>query len=143
MRLDTSAFEKALRQLERSMSYLHSELSRQDEGLREQFRAASIQAFEYTYELAVKMIRRQLAQIVTIPAELRHMTYPDLIRTAAESGLVRDVSDFKRYRELRNITSHTYEEERAEEVLSILDEFIRKMNELLTELQKRNHDQTD
>ncbi len=138
MQLDTSSFEKALRQLERSVSYLNSDQARQDGELREQFRAASIHAFEYTYELAVKMIRRQLDQIVASPAELRKMEFMDLIRTAAEAGLVRNVPAFKLYREMRNITSHTYDEEQAEEVISILDDFTPEMNNLLVELKKRN-----
>jgi nucleotidyltransferase substrate binding protein (TIGR01987 family) len=136
--LDLSPFEKAISQLEQSLGYLNSEMAAGDDGLRAQFRAASIQAFEYTYELGVKMLRRQLEQIVINPAELREMAFMELIRTGAEAGLVREVSRFRVYREKRNITSHTYDEERAEEVLAILDDFMLDMRYLLDELKGRN-----
>jgi len=44
MKLDISSFEKALSQLEKSLEYLHSDLAKSDAGLRQQFRAATIQA---------------------------------------------------------------------------------------------------
>ena len=62
MKLDYSSLAQAVIQLQKSLDYLHSDLAREDSGLREQFRAATIKAFEYSYELAVKMIRRQLVQ---------------------------------------------------------------------------------
>ncbi len=49
MKLDYSALEDAVAQLQRSFDYLHGDLARTDSGLREQFRAATIQAFEFTY----------------------------------------------------------------------------------------------
>ncbi len=138
MKLDTSAFEGALGQLETSLGYLNSDLARSDPGLRKQFRAATIQAFEYNYDLATRMIRRQLAQIVLNPPELRAMPFMDLMRTAADSGLIRDARSFHGYREKRNITSHTYDERRAEDVLTIMAPFVEDMRFLLAELKRRN-----
>jgi len=138
MKLDYSSLEKAMAQLEKSLAYLDSEMSRDDPDLRMQFRAASIQAFEYTYELAVKMIRRQLEQIVSNPAELREMAFMDLIRSASEAGLVKDVRAYKVFREKRNITSHTYDDAKAEYVLSGIDVFLDNTRFLLKELKRRN-----
>ena len=138
MILDLTHLEKAVYQLETSLNYLKSDLARSDSGLRDQFRAAAIQAFEFTYELAVKMLRRQLEQIVPSPAELRAMAFMDLIRTGAEAGLVDDVARYRLYREKRNITSHTYDDERAEEVLSALKPFLADVRHLLAELKRRN-----
>ena len=42
MKLDLTVLEKALGQLEQSLSYLHSDLSARDAGLRAQFRLAAI-----------------------------------------------------------------------------------------------------
>ena len=58
MKLDYTSLESAVAQLRKSFDYLHSDLARKDTDLREQFRAATIQAFEFSYELAVRMIRR-------------------------------------------------------------------------------------
>jgi len=139
MKLDVSALEKALSQLEQSLSYLRSKLAAGDPGLRTQFRAAAIQGFEFTYELAVKMIRRQLSQIAAVPAELAEMAYKDLIRKAADAGLVLDPESFFLYREIRNITAHTYDEATAEKVLGVLDSFRKDVLFLLKELKRRNH----
>ena len=98
MKLDYSALEDAVAQLQRSFDYLHGDLARTDSGLREQFRAATIQAFEFTYELAVKMIQRQLAQIAANPDALREMDFADRMRDAADTGIVREALPFIRYR---------------------------------------------
>ncbi|MDE2927594.1 MAG: HI0074 family nucleotidyltransferase substrate-binding subunit [Acidobacteriota bacterium] len=138
MKLDYSSLERAVAQLQKSFDYLHSDLARKDAGLREQFRAATIQAFEFSYELAIKMIRRQLAQIVANPDELKQIDYADLMRDAADAGIVRDVSAYLRYREMRNKTSHTYNVDRAEKTVAAMDEFLRDVRFLLKELERRN-----
>ena len=138
MTLEYSSLESAVAQLQRSFDYLHSDLARQNTGLREQFRAATIQAFEFSYELAVKMIRRQLALIVANPDELREIDFADLMRDAADAGIVRDAPAYMRYREMRNRTSHAYSAERAEETVAAMDDFLRDMRLLLKELGERN-----
>jgi len=139
MKLDLTPLEKGLGQLEQSLSYLRSDIALRDPGLRAQFRAAAIQAFEYTYELAVKMIRRQLAQISAVPSELAELSYRDLIREAADAGLVLDPESFFLYRDIRNITAHTYDEAKAERVLGVLDGFRKDVLALVKELKRRNH----
>jgi nucleotidyltransferase substrate binding protein (TIGR01987 family) len=136
--LDISPFENALAQLEKSLAYLHSDAARTDPELRKQFRAATIQGFEFTYEVAVKMIRRQLAAILPNPGSVNEMAFMDFIRAAADAGLVREVPPFRVYREKRNITSHSYNEERAEEVVAGLESFASDMRFVLSELKRRN-----
>lgn len=138
MQIYTQSLENAVQQLERSNSYLNGELARNDEGLRVQFRAATIHAFEVTFELAIKMMRRQLAQIVVAPSELQKMAFMDLIRTAAAAGMVKNVPSFMIYRDMRNITSHTYDSEAAEEVISVIDDFLQDVRFLLNVLKQRN-----
>ncbi len=136
--LDSSSLQKAVAQLETSLGYLRSESARRDSGLRTQFRAAAIQAFEYTYELGVRMIRRQLGEIVANPGELHEINFLDLMRRAADAGLIRTAPPFRVYREKRNVTSHAYDEARAEEVVAALDDFVADMRFLLGELERRN-----
>jgi len=138
MRLDVSPLGKAVLQLEKSLGFLRSELARSNPDLREQFRAASIQAFGFVYELAVKMVRRQMEQIVATPSELREMNFMDLVRRAADAGLVRDANSWRQYRELRNRTSHTYDEEEAEAIVKELDAFLQDARFTTVELQRRN-----
>jgi nucleotidyltransferase substrate binding protein (TIGR01987 family) len=138
MKIDVSALEKAVGRLEESLKYLSSNMAKKDESLKAQFRGASIQAFEYTYELTVKMIYRQLEQIVPNPDELKGMPFMDVMRTAAQAGLVRDAGKFKEYREKRSRTAHTYDEETAEDVAANLDGFLQDARFILNELKRRN-----
>jgi nucleotidyltransferase substrate binding protein (TIGR01987 family) len=138
MILELSSYENAVSQLETSLNYLFSDLAKNDPSLRAQFRGASIQAFEYTYELCYKMIKRQLEQIVANPAEIDGLAFMDLMRSAAETGLVRDVVKFKIYREMRNITSHTYDNDKAEDVVGVIPDFLRDAKWVLAELKRRN-----
>lgn len=138
MKLQTEPFEKALAQLRKSMDYLQSQASAKDPELSAQFRAACIQGFEYSYELAVKMIRRQLSEMVASPQELSQLTFADVMRAAGDAGLIPDVKRFLVYRDARNQTSHTYDENTAEEVIHVLADFLQDAAFLLHQLQQRN-----
>ena len=67
MALDLSSLRDALAALNASLGYLESDLAK-DAALKDQFRAAAIQAFEFTYELAFKFMKRQLEEIVPVPS---------------------------------------------------------------------------
>lgn len=140
MNLDYSPLENAVSQLRKSFDYVHSDLARNDSDLRDQFRAAAIQAFEFSYELAIKMIRRQLSRIVANPDALRTSDFADVMRDAADAGIIRDASFFMRYRELRNKTSHTYNAQQAETTVAAMGDFLSDMYFLLEELEKRNRE---
>ena len=101
-------------------------------------RADTGQAFEFTYELAVKTVRRRLAQIVSNPDALRGMDFADMMRDAAGASLVRDAPDFMRYRDMRNGVPHTCNAERTEETVAAMDEFLRDTRVLLAALQGRD-----
>lgn len=137
MPLDLSSLRDALAALNTSLRYLESDLAA-DPGLRDQFRAAAIQAFEFTYELAFKFMKRQLEQIVPVPATVDEMTFMQVVRASAEAGLVADVSRFHDYREARNITSHSYDRQKAERIAAELPRFAQDVEALLEQLQARN-----
>ncbi|MBY0493875.1 MAG: nucleotidyltransferase substrate binding protein [Cyanobacteria bacterium] len=137
MRLDLSSLRDALAALNVSLRYLDSDLA-VDPGLRDQFRAAAIQAFEFTYELAFKFMKRQLAQIVPVPSAVDEMTFMQVVRAAAETGLVADVSRFHEYREARNITSHSYDRQKAQRIVNTLPRFVEDVGHLLSRLEARN-----
>ena len=138
MKIDYSSFESAIGQLEKSLSFLNSEMAKTNMDLREQFRSASIQAFEYTYELCIKMLRRQLGEITANPGELKEMPFMDFIRTAFEAGLVENPTTYKMYREMRNTTSHAYGSDKAEKIISITASFLKEVKFVLQQLKKRN-----
>jgi nucleotidyltransferase substrate binding protein (TIGR01987 family) len=138
MNLDLTSFRDAVAALERSMTFLASESAKSDPQLHEQFRNSAIQCFEFTHELAFKMMKRQLEQMSADPAAIDKMTYMDIVRSAAEAGLLDDISRFKDYREKRNLTSHTYNQAKAETIAAVLPAFRDDMRYLLAELEKRN-----
>lgn len=139
MKLDLTSLRDALAALDRSLNYLYSEIARDNE-LREQFRNSAIQCFEFTHELAFKMLKRQLEQMSADPTRVDKMAYMDIVRSGAEAGLVTDVERFRVYREKRNITSHTYDEDKAEEIVEVLNDFRGDIHYLLDELEKRNRE---
>ena len=69
MRLDLTPLDDAIAQLEEAIEYHGSELAAGDPALKLHLRAAAIQAFEFTYELSFKMVKRHLEQVSPNPAE--------------------------------------------------------------------------
>ena len=132
MQLDFSSYEKALASLQRVLE--RSRTIPDDEDIRD----ACIQRFEYTYELAYKMLKRQLEQELPSSEELDHLPFKELIRVGAERGLIADPQRWFDYRDKRNISSHTYDEAKAREVFDILTEFTTDAVSLLSRLKARH-----
>lgn len=102
-------------------------------------RDASIQRFEYTYELCHKMLKRFLEATEPNSADIDTMTFQTLIRTGAEKGLLKNSWDkWSEYKNARNLTTHTYNEKMALAVCSILPEFLTEAEHLSAELVKRS-----
>jgi nucleotidyltransferase substrate binding protein (TIGR01987 family) len=100
-----------------------------------QIRDGLIQRFEFTYDLAHKMLRRALEEAAANPAEIDRMTFPDLIRTGFEQGLVAGGwPDWRTYRAMRNITSHTCDEAKALQVVEAIPAFLAEARALLARL---------
>ena len=56
--LDLSSLDRAIARLEEALQFYHSDLAKGDTRLATHLRAAVIQAFEFTYELAFKTLKR-------------------------------------------------------------------------------------
>jgi nucleotidyltransferase substrate binding protein (TIGR01987 family) len=98
-----------------------------------------VQRFEFTYEISHKMLKRYLALALASPAEFDSMPFGDLIRTGNEQGLLlSDWSNWKRYREMRSKTSHTYDEGIALQVVAGIPDFLAEARYLLEQLQTRS-----
>lgn len=111
MTLDLTSFQNAIAQLEEALNYCNSDLARSDARLALHLRAAAIQAFEFTYELSHKMLKRYLEYTAGTPELLDQMAFQDLIRTGNEQGLLLgDWPHWRQYRDMRSRTSHTYDE---------------------------------
>ncbi len=132
MILDFSPFEKALASLQRVLE--RSRTVPEDEDIRD----ACIQRFEYTYELAYKMLKRQLAQELPSREELDLLPFKEVIRVGAERALIASPERWFDYRDKRNITSHTYDESKAREIYNVLADFAADAADLLARLKGRH-----
>ena len=100
-----------------------------------QIRDGLIQRFEFTYEISHKMLRRFLELTSANPTEFDGMAFQDMIRTGNERGLLLgDWPAWRKYREMRSRTSHTYDEEVAIEVVKGIPAFQREAAHLLQRL---------
>lgn len=138
MILDLSSLAKSISQLQTSLLYCFSELARCDRSLAFQFQTAAIQAFKCAYERSWKMLKRYLEMSEPNSAEFDAMSFPDLIRTGCEKGLVlNDVKAWLQYRKARSITSHTYDHEKAAEVFAVIPAFVKDAKHLYDNLLER------
>ncbi|WP_394261250.1 nucleotidyltransferase substrate binding protein [Moraxella boevrei] len=104
----------------------------------EQIRDGLIQRFEFTYELSHKFIKRYLEYSSPTPDDIDKLAFGDMIRTANEIGLLfGDWSDWRVYREMRNLTSHSYNEQKALQVVANIPKFLIEIEFLLNELENR------
>jgi nucleotidyltransferase substrate binding protein (TIGR01987 family) len=134
--IDLSSLAKALAQLQEALRFWH-ELP-QDSALKPHLRSAVIQSFEFTYELSIRMLRRVLIERSASADLVADLSFNDLLRKAADAGLVAAPDMWRQWREMRNATSHTYDEARAAEVAAGVDGFASGAAALLAELEK-NH----
>ncbi len=139
MKLDLSSYEKAITQLENALKTYSFDLVQSNPDLVMHERAGAIQAFEFVYELSWKFIKRYLEITEPTPEIIDQISFPELIRTACEKGLIQsDVNQWRLYRQYRSTTSHTYDEEKAELIFDELPKFLEEAKKLLKTLQERN-----
>ena len=96
----------------------------------EQEKAGAIQAFEYSYELAWKILKRVLKHKGLDVASPR-----DTFRTAAQNFLLDDVEKWFEFQKKRNLTTHTYNDAVMDDVVSIFPDFSVELLKLTKTLQ--------
>lgn len=103
-----------------------------------QIRDGLIQRFEFTYELSHKLLKRYLEVSSPTPGEFDAADFHYLIRSGSEQGvLLHDWPAWRRYREMRSKTSHTYDEKVALEVVEGIAPFLDEARHLLQRIAAR------
>ncbi|QLB14072.1 nucleotidyltransferase [Mannheimia granulomatis] len=126
-KLDITSLMNAIQRLDEGLIRYQQDISDV------QIRDGLIQRFEFTYELSHKMLKRYLVSTSASPTLIEQMNFQDIIRTGNEKDLILgDWTDWKKYRDMRSRTSHTYDEETALEVVAGIPKF-------LTEVQFLQH----
>ena len=125
MILDLSAFSNAIAQLEEALTYAGSDLAASDPRLARHLRAAAIQAFEFTYELSMKMLKRYLEATDPSPKSLEDLDFSGLVRAGFARGLLREeIKAWRDFRKVRGTTSHTYDNDKAQQVFDNIPKFL-------------------
>ena len=100
-------------------------------------RDACIQRFEYTFELCIRIMKRYIEREMPPIEQVDQMNFRDLLRVAVEIGLIEQIEHWFQYREARNQTSHSYDENKAKAVYQVLAGFVQDANFLITQLELR------
>ncbi len=131
-KLNIQNFDKAIARLEEGLSVYQMDLANT------LIRDGVIQRFEFTYELSHKTLKRYLEFVSATPTQYDGMAFQDLIRSGNEQGLLLgEWINWKRYRDMRSKTSHTYDEEIALEVMSAIPDFLEEARYLRDQLNGR------
>ena len=140
MKLDVTSLADAIVSLEDGIGVVSDEqwFNAQSKAVQNTLIAGVIQNFEFVYELSIKMLKRKMEMDAATPTEVDFGNFRDLLRTAAEKGLIADVTAWFDYRQMRNITSHTYDSEKAFLVYQGTLKFIGDAKALLKILVSRN-----
>jgi nucleotidyltransferase substrate binding protein (TIGR01987 family) len=104
----------------------------------QELRDAVIQRFEYTYEISWKMMKRKIEMEAASPPSIDALSFKDLLREAAEKGLIADIEPWFEYREARNRTSHSYDEESAKQVYETALHFLEDSKLLFKKIEEKN-----
>ena len=133
MKLDLSPFENALVSLNEAIKKFYEDES--DKFIRD----SVIQRFEYTYEVSYKMLRRFLQLSEHSEGSFDEFVFADVIRTANERNLLLgNLESWVEYRKMRNITSHSYDEEKANAIISVVTSFVKEAEFLLNKLKEKS-----
>lgn len=139
-KLDLSSLRDAIGSLLQSLSVVSDKdwFGAQSCAVQNTLIAGVIQNFEFVYEQSIKMLRREMEKNAASPSEVDFGSFRDLLRTAAEKGLIANVEAWFNYRKMRNITAHTYDHEKAQQVYQGTLLFIGDAKDLLARLEARN-----
>ena len=129
--LNISALENAEKKLKEML--LRYEKESDDEAVRD----SVIQRFEFTYSIALKTLRKYFIERAFVLEEVNQMSFNEMIRTASQLNLLSsNLEKWTVFREMRNMTSHTYDEEIALQVLSIIPDFSKEISFMITRLKE-------
>ncbi|HDL5948635.1 TPA: nucleotidyltransferase substrate binding protein [Mannheimia haemolytica] len=138
--LDITVLENAFNSLEKTIVSLENQawFNRQEAIIQDTLIAGAIQKFEFVYELSIKMLKRQLKNIESNDTDIDSTEFRDILRMAAQYGLIESPEVWLDYRKMRNITSHTYDQNKAQQVYNGISNFLESRYFLVKQLQKRN-----
>lgn len=92
----------------------------------EYLRDSVIQRFEFTHELAWKMLKLRLEA-----EDIFVKTPRETMQAALQAGLIEDGNAWSDLQKMRNLTSHTYNEDLADDVYTyVVEQGVRMLHQL-------------
>lgn len=139
-RLNFDPLHSALLSLENSLEVVSDAewFTQQSDKVQHTLVAGVIQNFEIVYELGFKMLRRQIEVEAASPDEVDTFNFRDVLRAGVEKGLIADVEAWLRYRQMCDITAHTYDHDKAKQVYQGTLMFLADARALLAALETRH-----
>lgn len=137
MKLELTSLENATASLERSIHAATTFEAILPPEIKQTVRSGIIQNFEVAYELSWKMMKRWLEMNISAES-VDGVTRRELFRQAAENHLIENVDLWMSFHAARNETSHSYDNDTAEEVSDSAGHFVAAAQSLLSSLQARN-----
>ncbi len=138
MALDLSSLKKAVASLKNALNVaIPASLEAMPENQQEVIKAGVIQNFEFTYELCWKFMKRWL-EVNIGTAYVEGVTRRELFRLSVENKLIKDVDQWMEYHDARNETSHTYDQDTADDIFQVAQTFFSDAFELLQVLEEKN-----
>ena len=131
--LDISSLEKSVAALERATDFLAE--VRPPNPIHEHVRGNAVQCFEVSLELSLAFMRRYALardRKMEAPRDVR-----DILRIAEEEGLIDNPQRWMAHRKIRNITSHTYDENKADEAAAGAAAFLTDAKEFVARLRAK------
>jgi nucleotidyltransferase substrate binding protein (TIGR01987 family) len=112
-----SDLKKALKKLEQALAQKETEMNRD----------ASIQRFEFTFEMSWKLM-----QSIAKNNNINLYGVKSVIREAAKLNLITEPLIWFEFLEKRNLTAHTYKKELAKEIYQAIKKFPNLVHALIT-----------
>ena len=134
--VEVSMFE--LKSLKTALKRLEEGLASYHKNPHDLMRDGCIQRFKYSYELSCKMIQGYLKEESSNASSIDILSFKDLIKMAIRKGIISDnFEKWIQYKSYRNKTSHNYNQSLAEEIFTIIPDFLEEARFLLTQLKQR------
>ena len=131
--LDTSSLEKSVAALERAANFLAE--THPNNPMHEHVRASAVQCFQVALEVCLAFMRRYAVSLDrkgNPPSDTR-----EILRVAQENGLIDDAKRWMAHRKIRNITSHTYDEVKADQAAAGAVTFLADAKEFTVRLRAK------
>ena len=101
-------------------------------------RDSVIQRFEFTYSIALKTLKKYFEGVAFVMEDVQQMTFNQVIRVANKLDLLHfELDKWTEFRQMRNLTSHTYDEEVARKVVAVIPDFCEEVGYLLKQLRSQ------